>query len=153
MFRCISEVGWCPSKNPLSELDVKEFATIAIHSATSILQAFVTDKEIQSDLCGLPIYFNYMIAFTILFLCETITKYPAHMSINHAELIDRLDRLVKVLNNNSASMHLQHSLSGTTSSMRHLVDRLEAIRVEPTTNQTDRLTTANLLRPSHQRYT
>lgn len=115
------------SNHPRSELGL-EFAAAAMHSAASILQVILTDKEIQSYLCELPVYFNDMIAFTIGFLCEVTTKYLANTWIDNAEINAELDELVHAFHNSTAIMQPKHPLAGVLSSMRHLVGRLQTLR-------------------------
>ncbi|KIW42976.1 uncharacterized protein PV06_06465 [Exophiala oligosperma] len=95
-----------------------------MHSAATILQVILTDKEIQSYLCELPVYFNDMIAFTITFLCEATTKYLANTWIDNVEINAELDELVHVFHHSAAIIQPKLPLAGVMSSMRHLVGRL-----------------------------
>jgi len=105
------------------EPDMGEFANMAIHSASSIVQVIVADNEIQSYLHGLPAYFDTMIAFAFVFLLRFTIKNPANLSIDKAAILDVLYSLVKVLKDTTAIMHPRHLLTSIASSMEKLLDR------------------------------
>lgn len=106
------------------EPDLEEFTNAAIHSAMSIIQVILADKEIQSYFHRLPIYFDDMIALAFVFLLRMTIKSPVSAWIDKVEISVSLNNLVKVLENITAGMHPRHSLAGITSSMQRLVDRL-----------------------------
>lgn len=103
--------------------DLEEFATSAIHSATSILQVIAADQEIQSYLHGLPAYFDTMIAFAFVFLLKIWIKNPARLRIDKAGISETLDLLATVLKNVTTAMHPRHLLTSIANSMRKLLDR------------------------------
>ncbi|ETI25650.1 hypothetical protein G647_02424 [Cladophialophora carrionii CBS 160.54] len=103
--------------------DLQEFATNAVHSATSILQVIAADREIQSYLHGLPTYFDTMIAFAFVFLLKIRIKNPANLRIDKAGISETLDALAVVLENVTTTMHPRHLLTSIASSMRKLLDR------------------------------
>ncbi|KIX03321.1 uncharacterized protein Z518_06873 [Rhinocladiella mackenziei CBS 650.93] len=114
-----------PAEGEHSQLepDLEEFAAVAIHAATSILQVTVVDHEIQSYLHGLPAYFDTMIAFAFVFLLKVILKNPANLRIDKAGISETLDRLAATLKSITANMHPRHLLTSIASSMRKLLDR------------------------------
>lgn len=103
--------------------DLEEFATNAVHSATSILQVIAADNEIQSYLHGLPAYFDTMIAFAFVFLLKIRIKNPVNLRIDKAGISETLDSLAAVLGNVTTAMHPRHLLTSIASSMRKLLDR------------------------------
>ena len=103
--------------------DLKEFATNAVQSATSILQIIAADHEIQSYLHGLPAYFDTMIAFTFVFLLKIRIKNPVNLRVDKAGISETLDGLATVLRNVTTAMHPRHLLTSIASSMGKLLDR------------------------------
>lgn len=103
--------------------DLKEFADMAIHASTSILQALISDEEIQSFFRGLPAYFDTMIAFAFVFLLRVTVKNPANIWMDKAGISETLDKLVIVLENMTEGMHARHLLTSVAKSMRKLLDR------------------------------
>ncbi|KIW97785.1 uncharacterized protein Z519_01369 [Cladophialophora bantiana CBS 173.52] len=111
--------------------DLEEFATSAVHSATSILQVIAADQEIQSCLHGLPAYFDTMIAFAFVFLLKITIKNPANLRVDKAGIAETLDVLATVLNNIASKMHPRHLLTSIASSARKLLDRFSGQEVAP----------------------
>ncbi|EXJ82824.1 hypothetical protein A1O3_06639 [Capronia epimyces CBS 606.96] len=103
--------------------DLEEFASFAIHAATSILRIVVADQEIQSYLPGLPAYFDTMIAFAFVFLLKTTIKNPANVQIDKVAVSETLDALATVLKDVTVTTHPRHLLTSIASSMRKLLDR------------------------------
>ncbi|KAK5045190.1 hypothetical protein LTR84_009523 [Exophiala bonariae] len=103
--------------------DLKEFADMAVHASTSILQAITSDQEIQSFLRELPAYFDTMIAFAFVFLLRVTVKNPANIWMDKADISDTLDKLAAVLEKMTESMHSRHLLTNIAKSMRKLLDR------------------------------
>lgn len=103
--------------------DLEEFASSAIHAATSILQVIVADQEIQSQLDGLPAYFDTMIAFAFVFLLKVTIKNPVGVRIDKEGVSGTLSTLVTVLKDVTATMHPRHLLTSIASSMGKLLDR------------------------------
>lgn len=126
LFLCSHVFRRAPSPNDEQmqlDSDLEEFANMAIHSATAILQVIVADQEIQSYLQGLPAYFDTMIAFAFVFLLKVTIKNPANLRIDKGPITETLDSLVKVLKNTTASMHPRHLLTSIASSIQKLLDR------------------------------
>ncbi|EXJ75415.1 uncharacterized protein A1O5_02111 [Cladophialophora psammophila CBS 110553] len=115
--------------------DLEEFATSAVHSATSILQVIAADQEIQSYLHGLPAYFDTMIAFAFVFLLKITIKNPANLRVDKAGIAETLDVLATVLNNIATKMHPRHLLTSIASSARKLLDRFSGQEVAPVQSQ------------------
>lgn len=103
--------------------DLKEFADMAVHASTSILQALISDEEIQSFFRGLPAYFDTMIAFAFVFLLRVTVKNPANIWMDKAGISETLDQLVIVLEKMTEDMHSRHLLTSVAKSMRKLLDR------------------------------
>lgn len=103
--------------------ELKEFAEIAVHAATSILQAIISDEEIQSYFHGLPAYFDTMMAFAFVFLLRVTIKDPVNMWMDEAGIAETLDKLVVCLEGITETMHSHHLLTSIAQSMRRLLDR------------------------------
>lgn len=116
--------GTSSSATAKLSLEIDEFVRAAVCSATSILRALVTNREIQSQLDGLPTYFNTMIAFAVIFLLKIIMRSPNTTRIdNSAEIIELVCQVATVLNDVTSRMDSQHVLSSIASSIEKLVAR------------------------------
>ncbi|KAI1616681.1 C6 transcription factor [Exophiala viscosa] len=138
LYLCSHVFRRAPSPNEEQlrfEPDMGEFANMAIHSASSIVQVIVADNEIQSYLHGLPAYFDTMIAFAFVFLLRFTIKNPANLSIDKAAILDMLYSLVKVLKDTTAIMHPRHLLTSIASSMEKLLDRFSRNNNNTNTSQ------------------
>ncbi|KAK5229330.1 hypothetical protein LTR47_007932 [Exophiala xenobiotica] len=138
LFLCSHVFRRAPSPNDEQmqlDSDLEEFANMAIHSATAILQVIVADQEIQSYLQGLPAYFDTMIAFAFVFLLKVTIKNPANLRIDKGPITETLDSLVKVLKNTTASMHPRHLLTSIASSIQKLLDRFSHNNNNPVQGQ------------------
>jgi hypothetical protein len=98
-----------PSPHELSS-ELEEIATIAVFSAKSILRTIINDPEIQSHLNGLPLYFDTMIAFAVVFLLKVATKYCTTIRVDSAEILHLVGEVDRVLKSSTAIMHRQHLL-------------------------------------------
>jgi len=114
--------------------ELKEFAEAAIHAAMSILQAIISDEEIQSYFHGLPAYFDTMMAFAFVFLLRVTIKDPVNMWMDKARIADMLDKLVVCLEGITETMHKHHILSNIAKSMRRLLDRFGYSRNQENTS-------------------
>lgn len=90
--------------------EVEEFANTAVLSASSILRVVVSDEEIQLHLNGLPLYFNTMIAFAVVFLLKVATKYSETVRIDATKILDLVEQTTTVLRRVTAHMHKEHLL-------------------------------------------
>lgn len=90
--------------------ELEDIANTAVLSATSILRVIVSDGELQAYLNGLPLYFDTMIAFAVIFLLKVATKYSEIVRIDAAKILDLVRQTVTVLRRITAPMHKQHLL-------------------------------------------
>ena len=68
-------------------LEIREVADTAILSATSILRSINTDREFQSFISDLPLYFDTMIAFASVFLFRISTSYSHVIQVDTQEIL------------------------------------------------------------------
>ncbi|CAI6099405.1 hypothetical protein V2G26_004158 [Clonostachys chloroleuca] len=119
-FRCTESAGGFIE--PLSELD--EVANLAIVSALAILKAVVHDAEIQSFLDGLPIYFDTMIAFAVVFLVKVFSNnYFVSVRPDKTEVYKLLESLLATLKRVTSTMHPQHLLVKICKGIETLLQR------------------------------
>ncbi|KAH8697401.1 hypothetical protein BGW36DRAFT_167455 [Talaromyces proteolyticus] len=90
--------------------DMEDVANTGVLSAMSILRVIVSDDEFQSFLNGLPLYFDTMIAFAVVFLLKVATKYATAIRIDTAQILSLVSQTVAVLRDITRSMHRQHLL-------------------------------------------
>lgn len=90
--------------------DLEEVAEAAVESAQSILRIITSDAEIQSHLNGLPLYFDTMIAFAIVFLFKVATRYSKYVRIGTAGTLDLIRDMSGTLEATTAGMHRRHFL-------------------------------------------
>jgi hypothetical protein len=90
--------------------ELEEIANAAVISAESILRTFINDTELQSYLNGLPLYFDTMIAFAIIFLLKVAMKFYKTVRIGRAEIMTLVKDMALVLRQSAATMHRQHLL-------------------------------------------
>ncbi|MBE3044430.1 fungal specific transcription factor domain-containing protein [Candidatus Bathyarchaeota archaeon] len=114
-------VDSAPSPGQLSG-DVEEIAAAAVDSAQSILRIITTDVEIQAHLNGLPLYFDTMIAFAIVFLYKVATKYSHVVRIDTAGTLNLVRDMARTLGSTTAGMHPQHLLVAIS----HAVDKISS---------------------------
>ncbi|KAL1861941.1 hypothetical protein Plec18167_001272 [Paecilomyces lecythidis] len=74
-----------------------EFTTYALGSALSIIRCIVEAKEPSSWLRTLPAHFGIMAAFASVSLIRTTFQQQANCSLETAEILRNLQRLVEVL--------------------------------------------------------
>lgn len=90
--------------------ELEDIANSAVLSATSILRVIVSDGELQTHLNGLPLYFDTMIAFAVVFLLKVATKYSEIVRIDATKMLNLVEQTVTVLKRITAQMHKQHLL-------------------------------------------
>ena len=100
--------------------ELEDIANTAVLSATSILRVIVSDGEFQAYLNGLPLYFDTMIAFAVVFLLKVATKYSEIVRIDATKMLDLVEQTATVLKRIAAPMHEQHLLV-------HIVDGIEKL--------------------------
>lgn len=119
-FRGIGKPGF---KAADVALDIDEIANSAVLSATAILRAVVTDREIQSYLNGLPTYFDVMIAFAVVFVLKVSTKYSTSVRVDTSEVQSLVRELVTVLKDVTSTMHSRHLLVSVAQGAETLLQR------------------------------
>ena len=94
--------------------ELEEIVNSAVLSAVSILRAVVSDVEIQSFLNGLPLYFDIMIAFAVVFLLKAGKLPSALVQLDRNEIRRLINELHGVLERVTAMMHPHHLLVSIT---------------------------------------
>lgn len=115
--RSSSDGGANPSRG---HGDLEEIAAAAVESAQSILRIIITDAEMQAHLNGLPLYFDTMIAFAIVFLYKVATRYSFFIHTDSGRILDLVRGVANTLKEITANMHRQHLLVAFSSA----IDRL-----------------------------
>ncbi|KAL4897665.1 hypothetical protein BDV59DRAFT_197941 [Aspergillus ambiguus] len=90
--------------------ELEEIANTAVLCATAILGVITSDTELQSLLNGLPLCFDTMIAFAVVFLIKVATKYSDIVTIDKQKILWLVDRTVAMLQDTASGMHRQHLL-------------------------------------------
>jgi hypothetical protein len=115
------------SMSPLSsshnhiDPDLEEVAEAAVVSAKAILRTITADGEIQAHLNGLPLYFNTMIAFAIVFLFKVATRFSGCLKMDSKGAMDIIDEVADALRTTVASMHRRHFLVALTGALDRLL--------------------------------
>jgi hypothetical protein len=109
---------------PLNMLsDMEEFADTGVVSGISILRIIVSDSEIRSQLNGLPLYFDTMIAFAVVFLLKVATRNSSNVRIDEKEVLGLVGQLKTVLQSLKPTFHPRHLLFSIATSIEQLLDR------------------------------
>ena len=111
--------------------EMEEFASTAVLSAISILRTIVSDSGIQSHLNGLPLYFDTMIAFAVVFLLKIATRDSGNVRIDRHEvlsLVGQLDGVLKIL---KPSFHRRHLLFSIATSIEKLLSTNQEAILRP----------------------
>ncbi|KAJ5748742.1 uncharacterized protein N7511_010438 [Penicillium nucicola] len=90
--------------------ELEEIANAGVLSAMSILRVIVSDDEFRSFLNGLPLYFDTMLAFAVVFLMKVATKYATVIRIDTEKILSLVAQTVSALRETTQSMHKQHIL-------------------------------------------
>ena len=117
--------------------EMEEFTSTAVLSAISILRVISSDSEMQSHLNGLPLYFDTMIAFAVVFLLKIATKHSGNVRIDRNEVLSLVDQVNGVLKKIKPRFHQRHLLFSIATSIEKLLDRC----LQPANQET-------LIRPS-----
>lgn len=110
--------------------DLEEFAAKAVAAAESILRTINTDQEIQSDLHGLPTYFDTMIAFAVVFLLKVSAKAPLWLQRDNTAIIKLLEDTSTTLRSIVNYMRTEHILSSITRSVKKLIEKASTALVD-----------------------
>ncbi|CAI7564865.1 unnamed protein product [Penicillium pancosmium] len=90
--------------------ELEEIANSGVLSAMSILRVIVSDPEFRSFMNGLPLYFDTMLAFAVVFLLKVATKYATVIRIDTEKIISLVSQTVAALREITQAMHRQHLL-------------------------------------------
>ncbi|KAJ5759095.1 hypothetical protein N7520_006251 [Penicillium odoratum] len=90
--------------------ELEEIANAGVLSAMSILRVIVSDAEFRSFMDGLPLYFDTMLAFAVIFLLKVATKYATVIRIDTVKILSLVAETVAALREITQSMHRQHLL-------------------------------------------
>jgi hypothetical protein len=107
-------------------LSVDNIAREGIISALSIINTVTSDKEVQSFFDGLPVYFDVMLAFSVIFLFK-ISRLSASFLLDVDATKRSVHELIVVLKAITATMHPRHLLVDLTSGIGHLLQRWSTI--------------------------
>ena len=101
--------------------ELGEIANTGVLCAMSILRVIVSDVELQSFLNGLPLYFDTMIAFAVVFLLKVATKYATAVRIDTKQILALVSETVRILSDTTRSMHPEHLLVSIAEGLEKLL--------------------------------
>ncbi|KAJ5094276.1 hypothetical protein N7456_010137 [Penicillium angulare] len=90
--------------------ELEDIANAGVLSAMSILRVIVSDAEFRSFMNGLPLYFDTMLAFAVIFLLKVATKYATVIRIDTNQILTLVNQTVTALRDITQFMHRQHLL-------------------------------------------
>ncbi|OOQ89140.1 hypothetical protein PEBR_10793 [Penicillium brasilianum] len=105
--------------------ELEEIANAGVLSAMSILRVIVSDAEFRSFMNGLPLYFDTMLAFAVVFLLKVATKYATVIRIDTSKILSLVSQTVAVLQEITRSMHRQHLLVVIAEGLERLLARCQ----------------------------
>jgi hypothetical protein len=106
--------------------ELEEIANSGVLSAMSILRVIVSDPEFRSFMNGLPLYFDTMLAFAVVFLLKVATKYAAVIRIDTEKIISLVSQTVSALREITQLMHRQHLLVTIAEGLEKLLYKCSA---------------------------
>ncbi|CZR68275.1 uncharacterized protein PAC_18174 [Phialocephala subalpina] len=119
-------------------LDIREIADNAVLSATSILRSINSDREFQSFMSDLPLYFDTMIAFASVFLFRITTSYSYAIHVDVPEILRLLGQSVRVLqeitSEITSKIRPEHLLARITAGLKQILSKFEEARQHGTEN-------------------
>lgn len=110
---------------PELSLDMREIADTAVLSAISILRSINNDKEFQSFMSDLPLYFDTMIAFASVFLFRISTSYSQAMQVDIPEILSLIRHSISVLEEITSKIRPAHLLARMTKGLKQLLQQFE----------------------------
>ncbi|KAJ5960161.1 transcriptional regulator family: Fungal Specific TF [Penicillium vulpinum] len=117
---------------PISEVspqymssELEEIANSGVLSAMSILRMIVSDAEFRSFMNGLPLYFDTMLAFAVVFLLKVATKYAFMIRIDTVKILSLVTETVAALQDITQSMHKHHILVVISKGLERLLSRCQ----------------------------
>lgn len=105
--------------------ELEEIANAGVLSAMSILRVIVSDAEFRSFMNGLPLYFDTMLAFAVVFLLKVATKYATVIRIDTSKILSLVSQTVVALRGITQSMHRQHLLVVIAEGLERLLVRCQ----------------------------
>lgn len=105
--------------------ELEEIANAGILSAMSILRVIVSDAEFRSFMNGLPLYFDTMLAFAVVFLLKVATKYATVIRIDTSKILSLVSQTVAALREITRPMHRQHLLVVISEGLERLLIRCQ----------------------------
>jgi hypothetical protein len=123
-------------------LEMREIADTAVLSAISILRSINSDKEFQSFMSDLPLYFDTMMAFASVFLFRITTSYSHAMQVNIPEILSLISQSILVLEEITSKIRPAHLLARMTRGLKQLLGQFEEARQRGTQNVVARQSTA-----------
>lgn len=128
--------------------EMVEIAETAIASATYILRTIVTDVELPLFFNGLPLYFDTMIAFAVVFLLKISTDYAGIIQVDATETLSLVRQNMAVIQEAGSRLKSEHLLVRIGEGIRILLERYKSID-----NKSSSLETSNdyedAFAPSH----
>lgn len=108
----------------------EEVANSAILSATSILKVLISDEEIQRHLNGLPLCFDMMITFAVVFLLKVAAKHHGTVWIDKTRVLEMVKNAITVLKDILKPMHANHVLVDAAKGLELIVQKYENSHAE-----------------------
>ncbi|KAF4760785.1 transcriptional regulator family: Fungal Specific TF [Penicillium solitum] len=105
--------------------ELEEIANAGVLSAMSILRMIVCDAEFRSFMNGLPLYFDTMLAFAVVFLLKVATKYAFMIRIDTGKIISLVTDTVAALRHITQAMHKHHLLVVISEGLERLLSRCQ----------------------------
>ncbi|CAG8255483.1 unnamed protein product [Penicillium salamii] len=105
--------------------ELEDIANTGVLSAMSILRVIVSDHEFRSFLNGLPLYFDTMLAFAVVFLLKVATKFANVIRIDTAKILTLVTDTVAALSEITREMHGEHLLVVISGGLRRLLERCQ----------------------------
>lgn len=103
---------------PSASAQAQEFASIAVTSATAVLELIIERDDLRAALVGMPIYYHAMVNFAAVFLIKAAKiGFPNITAVNPQDVLALVDKCVRQLRAQRASNqhlvnHLANGLEG-----------------------------------------
>ncbi|KAJ5928689.1 hypothetical protein N7466_007645 [Penicillium verhagenii] len=128
LYLCSHAFRGMPATENLTEWftpELEEIANTGALSAMSILRVIVSDAEFRSFMNGLPLYFDTMLAFAVVFLLKVATKYATVIRIDTSKILSLVAQTVAALREITQTMHRQHLLVVIAEGLGRLLSRCQ----------------------------
>ncbi|KAJ4991873.1 hypothetical protein SVAN01_02723 [Stagonosporopsis vannaccii] len=98
---------------PSASAQAQEYASIAVTSATAVLELINDRDDLRSALVGMPIYYHAMVNFAAVFLIKAAKiGFPDTTAVKAQDVLALVDKCVRQLRAQKASsQHLVHHLA------------------------------------------